>query len=311
MKTFFTFIGLYLFTTTLGLLVGISFYTLDERFSSIKEIGFSLPYEKSDIANVAIIFSSMLFGAALFFFFIKLMKTNKVLSKHNKLFFYFFEAIIIFSASPVLILPILLFLNFQEIYSIIFSLIFAGFLSALRFVSHFIAFPFSHHLKNISAVISVVGIGAMIGYSLGFVPSLLIAILLSVYDYVAVFITKHMVLFANETVSKDLSLMISIGKKDLTKKSAKSKLKTKLKKPVDLKYMPNINLGTGDLVLPIILSVSSYPIFGFFGSISLIFGSLAGLLFLLYERKKQIVLPALPAICFGAIFSLLIFSLLY
>jgi len=55
--------------------------------------------------------------------------------------------------------------------------------------------------QNIAAMISGAGVGALLGASFGIVPSLLFLIILCVYDFVSVFITKHMITLAK--IDKD------------------------------------------------------------------------------------------------------------
>jgi len=58
----------------------------------------------------------------------------------------------------------------------------------------------------------------------------------------------------------------------------------------------HLELGTGDLVIPLVLSVSAYPVFGLIGSIMIILAGLVGLTVVLKEvTQKHNFQPALPA----------------
>jgi presenilin-like A22 family membrane protease len=51
----------------------------------------------------------------------------------------------------------------------------------------------SYLTQNLALVFSVAGAGAVLGVSLGVTASIVLMLLLSVYDFISVFITKHMV----------------------------------------------------------------------------------------------------------------------
>ena len=150
-----------------------------------------------------------------------------------------------------------------------------------------IAKYFLPQLKNVAAIAATAGVGVIFGISLGPFPAILFLIFLAVYDYVAVFITQHMVEFANFVVKKDLAFTIT----------AKGMVEGKERR---------IDLGTGDLIAPIMFEVSllSYSpvasLFVFVGAAA----ALGAFLYLVWERK--VVLPALPPLVFGMLLAFLI-----
>ena len=132
---------------------------------------------------------------------------------------------------------------------------------------------------NAVLVVSLSGVGGLIGASLGIKPSLILLILLAVYDIIAVFGTKHMVTLAKE--SKDrLPLMFSVplGKS-------------------------NLNLGTGDMAIPLIFAVSVLRDHALANAAATAFGGLIGLtiLFAYIIHRGRATLPALPPIAAGLI----------
>lgn len=158
-------------------------------------------------------------------------------------------------------------------------------------------------LKNMAAILSSAGIAAMFGFSMGFWPALLFVIGLSIYDYIAVFKTRHMLTLAQGLGTNELSFTISASQK----------------KPRNISQAacaPNedvsrLDLGSGDLAVPAILAVSAYPIFGLFGSFATILGSIISIILTLhFVVKHHIVLPALPPICIGSLIALLISQLI-
>jgi presenilin-like A22 family membrane protease len=89
--------------------------------------------------------------------------------------------------------------------------------------------------NNLLLAISIAGAGAIIGLSLGLIPVLTFLILLSIYDIIAVFYTKHMITLAKTFSKKRMSLIFYIP--------TKKKL---------------FQLGGGDLVIPLVVSSSFF-----------------------------------------------------
>ncbi|MCR4369379.1 MAG: presenilin family intramembrane aspartyl protease [archaeon] len=142
---------------------------------------------------------------------------------------------------------------------------------------------FSKHvlLRNVSSIVAAAGAGALIGASLGVVPLLVFIILLSVYDIIAVFKTKHMVELAKGVTKKNLSFTYALPTKE-----------------------HQFELGTGDMVIPLAFSVSVLAqakqfylsAFAFVPPALILIASFVGLaLTLEYASKnKGKPLPALP-----------------
>ncbi|MBD3390141.1 hypothetical protein GF415_04300 [Candidatus Micrarchaeota archaeon] len=142
-------------------------------------------------------------------------------------------------------------------------------------------------LKNLAAMVSSAGAGAVFGFTFGFITSLVFLFILAIYDYISVFKTKHMITMANEIVERDMAFTISAEK--IVEKGKKARL----------------DLGTGDLSLPIMVGVAAYSISPLLSLFTLT-GSTLGTLFVLFIAwKHHTVLPALPPITAGIfIFSI-------
>lgn len=130
---------------------------------------------------------------------------------------------------------------------------------------------------NVLLILSIPGIGSWMGASLAFIPSLILLIGLAGYDLVAVFGTKHMVTLAEGAKGK-LPLMFGIPVGERT-----------------------LGLGTGDLAIPLVFSVSVLRDYTVTQAIATSLGGLLGLatLFFYIINKKDVVLPALPPIAIG------------
>jgi presenilin-like A22 family membrane protease len=128
-------------------------------------------------------------------------------------------------------------------------------------------------------ILSIPGIGSWLGASLAFIPALILLIGLAVYDLIAVFGTKHMVTLAEGAKGK-IPLMFAIPVGDRV-----------------------LGLGTGDLVIPLVFSVSVLRDYSMTQAIAASLGGLLGLMALFFYilSKKDIVLPALPPITVGLI----------
>ena len=89
--------------------------------------------------------------------------------------------------------------------------------------------------NNIILIVAIAGAGAIIGLSLGILPIVFLLVLLSVYDIVAVFWTKHMITLAKMFIKKKVALTFGIP----------SKLRL-------------FQLGGGDIVIPLTVSSSLF-----------------------------------------------------
>lgn len=134
-------------------------------------------------------------------------------------------------------------------------------------------------LLNLTLILTVAGVGAFLGASLSITPAILLLILLSIYDLIAVFWTKHMVTLAEKAKGK-LPFMFLIPQQGR-----------------------NLGLGTGDLAIPLVFTVSVFKDYAMTNAITTAAGGLVGiiLLFLYIQKRKKVTLPALPPLAIGLI----------
>lgn len=158
-------------------------------------------------------------------------------------------------------------------------------------------------IHNLAIILAICGMGAYFGLSFNPWQIIIILIFLSVYDFIAVFKTKHMVKMFRKLAEKGAAFAII----------APNKWRGFL---IGLaKVQPGaefIYLGTGDLVFPIIFAVSALRD-GLLSSVLIIIGALLGVLvinFYFYFKKERKAFPALPPIAAGSIIGYLI-SLLF
>ena len=147
-------------------------------------------------------------------------------------------------------------------------------------------------LRNASTIIAAAGSGALIGASLGTIPLAVFVALLAIYDFIAVFKTRHMVELAKGISGKNLAFTFA--------------LPTKEKK---------FELGTGDIVVPLAFAVSVMgeasklggTAWAFAPAIILLASSLGLFITLEIAAARKQPLPALPL---QAIYMLLAFGLM-
>jgi len=203
----------------------------------------------------------------------------------------------------------------KHIYKILFLLV--SFFSSLIFLEAFFPEPISLILtvslilwwiktpivlnQNLLMIFSLSGIGASLGLVLRPEAVVLILIILSIYDFVAVYTTKHMVKIAKDMVETGtiLGLVFPLN------------LKSFLKITEEIKPGKGdfLILGGGDIALPLIFSVSVLK-FGAFKSLVISFFSLLGFfinLLLFISQKEKKPMPALPLISLFSIIGYLIF----
>ncbi|RLG21264.1 hypothetical protein DRN74_03310 [Candidatus Micrarchaeota archaeon] len=150
--------------------------------------------------------------------------------------------------------------------------------------------------QNTALIFSTAGAGAIIGISFSPLAIVFFMLLLSAYDFISVFYTKHMVYMAKAMTERPTAFTASLP-------TAVGKGKRKA-------YA--YQLGGGDLVVPLTLAVSSLIHYGPKAAYFVMVFSLFGLL-LLFEfvmGKKGKALPALPPISAAACLGLLISTLI-
>jgi presenilin-like A22 family membrane protease len=297
MRAIMKIVLLFAVAQVLGILVGSGLIEAAKAIPELNEFNVSPINEPQSPLNSIIFIAYIIFGAAMFIFLAKYYK--------GVMLFRLLETLVIFSASFIVFFVLLLAYANREFESAFMA---ASALSLLLAAGKF----FIEQVKNPAAVISSAGVGALFGFSIGFLPTLLFVVLLSIYDYIAVFKTRHMLLLAKEFTSRSLSFSIT-AKSPLPAgaKTAKVSAGGRQTQPSKPPEGERLDLGTGDIAIPIMLSVSAYSLGGYAGgmlnSIAVMAGSSIALLFLLnLVSRKKIFLPALPPLCLGGLGALLL-----
>ncbi|MCX8175408.1 MAG: presenilin family intramembrane aspartyl protease [Candidatus Micrarchaeota archaeon] len=249
------------------------------------------------LTSAFILIGYILLGAAMVLVAARLFK--------GMLFFQLLEFAVISSASSVVF--------FSAAYSLLgmdfVSAVLAGIIFGLALALAKLA---KVEAKNAAAVISSAGVGAIFGFSvlasfgpaLGFLAMSAFVVLLSLYDYIAVFKTKHMIEMARELSGRQLSFAISA--KSLPPRKEGEKTEQYVERA--MREGERLDLGTGDLSVPAMISVSAYSLGanGLVYALAVAAGSTVALYILLrFVSKQKVFLPALPPICLGGMLALL------
>ncbi len=205
-----------------------------------------------------------------------------------------------------------------------FQLVVAGVLAVLLYISKR-KFP---RIRNFTTIVSSLGIGLIVGLYISFGLALLFMAILAVYDYIAVFITKHMVAMGQAAVQMNLALMVvtTEGEAVPARTASKEQLAMYSKQKGQLfknyrntmgelrsrKLVPLLvprGLGNGDIAVPLMVAVSAYAQFlNFTVSLVVTIGATFGLILTLVLLKQyRRSLPAIPPLFFGIVAALLVY----
>jgi len=164
--------------------------------------------------------------------------------------------------------------------------------------------------KNIIIFLIVGFFSAYIGYSLGVLPIFVLLMLIAIYDYIAVFKTKHMVFLANKIVNQNTLFVMDYGKSNAKKQIQNPKENNEIKE-IEPNKRNKLSLGTGDFALPLIaiMTLFAYNIWLGIGAFILCLIGLELTIYLLFS-KKHLALPAIPLQAIAILPAYLIYLIL-
>ena len=158
-------------------------------------------------------------------------------------------------------------------------------------------------IHDLLVILGIAGAGSWLGLS--FTPQLVVVLLLifSAYDFIAVYKTKHMVKMARAMIQADsiVGLIIPARIKDFTKDIREVYPGGKF-----------LIVGGGDVVFPLILCVSFVPV-SMIKALIMVGFSLLGLAFSFWVFATQKIkkpIPALPPITAGVVMGYLVVMLI-
>lgn len=142
---------------------------------------------------------------------------------------------------------------------------------------------------NLVIILGFAGIGSQLGLSMEPETIILLLVVFSIYDFIAVYKTKHMIKMAKAMMESGVIFALIIPQE-----ISGFKMSAKEVSPGG-KFLI---LGGGDIIFPMILAVSSVPS-GFLNALLVVVFALIGLLVncrILSRQKERRPIPALPAI---------------
>ena len=289
MKTYLQVALFFALTQVIGIYAGIVLIQGAMTNPDIQSLSVAPMPSSDDPANALFFLAYILFGAVMVI----------LVSRYYKgmIMFQLLESMVIFSASSIVFFAVALYpLNMGLEAALAFGGALGLGLAAAKFVWV--------GTKNAAAIISSAGVGAIFGFSLGFLPAVIFTILLSIYDYIAVFKTRHMVEMARELSTRNLSFAVTA--KEVPERKQNEKVEVYVERAN--RDGDRLDLGTGDLSVPAMVAVSAYTLGpnGLIYSFAVAAGSTIALYALLkFVTKERVFLPALPPICLGGMLGLL------
>ena len=290
MKNVVRILFLFILAHIIGLVVGNAFIS---GYSSVTYGSTELT-----IQDMFFIVVGMSFFLILILVFLKMYKGNFL--------FKLLESIVVFTTSFIVFLGLLWYFNG----SIEIAFILALFFTILKF--------YISNLRNITGIISGVGMAVMFSLFLSLFEAVLFIIFMCFYDIFAVFISKHMVFMAKEFSKRDLSFSLASKEKiKVTKIKTSYVIEKGVEVEVKEKYIEeeveHLELGTGDISLPLAFAlvvfktayldfnnaIAAFMFISLFSVISLGYT-------LYFVKKYKLFLPALPPIVLGSFIGLII-----
>jgi len=156
-------------------------------------------------------------------------------------------------------------------------------------------------VQNIVLMIALAGVSAQLAMFFNTNTLILVLIVASAYDYIAVFKTKHMVSMFTGMMEKGVMLAMVIPDKGKFTDKADASL---MRKKGDTETR-HVLIGSGDIAFPSILAVSVSAEYTLMSAVAVMLGSMIGLWFdHAWVEKNKAPMPALPAITFFSLLAL-------
>ena len=189
----------------------------------------------------------------------------------------FLFLIIMYAFSDILLLDIYVFLLHGNVNSNggllgVFSLL--AYVLPVIFTVYYFKYA-GKYGKDVLNIILFVSISAIISLDLNIITALILIAIISVYDYISVFITKHMLTLAKAFSNNSFGGIVLMARK------AKKQ---------------EIFLGGGDMAFPAILADEFFLHYNFISGVFAIIGAVIGLSVILFLGKKGKAYPAMAAI---------------
>jgi len=111
------------------------------------------------------------------------------------------------------------------------------------------------YLINAAGILMATGVTAILGFSMGILPVIVLLIGLAVYDFISVYKTKHMIELADDVVDMQLPILLVVPKKE---DFSPEKRLPSVKKQIRTGEREAMFMGLGDIIIPGTLPVSAF-----------------------------------------------------
>ena len=158
-------------------------------------------------------------------------------------------------------------------------------------------------IQDLCLILGIAGVGSILGLSLAPQVVVLLLVTFSIYDFIAVYKTKHMVKMAKEMIESKAILALVVPPNILGLRASLEEIKPGGKFLI---------LGGGDIIFPLLLCVSLVPqgiLSPLIVAIFSLIGLFTGFYFFISQKVRQPI-PALPPIAVFSIIGFLITRLI-
>jgi len=158
-------------------------------------------------------------------------------------------------------------------------------------------------IQDLCLILGIAGVGSILGLSLAPQIVVLLLVTFSIYDFIAVYKTKHMVKMAKEMIESKAILALVVPPNILGLRASLEEIKPGGKFLI---------LGEGDIIFPLLLCVSLVPqgiLSPLIVAIFSLIGLFTGFYFFISQKVRQPI-PALPPIAVFSIIGFLITRLI-
>jgi len=158
-------------------------------------------------------------------------------------------------------------------------------------------------IQDLCLILGIAGVGSILGLSLAPQIVVLLLVTFSIYDFIAVYKTKHMVKMAKEMIESKAILALVVPPNILGLRASLEEIKPGGKFLI---------LGGGDIIFPLLLCVSLVPqgiLSPLIVAIFSLIGLFTGFYFFISQKVRQPI-PALPPIAVFSIIGFLITRLI-
>jgi presenilin-like A22 family membrane protease len=276
---------IFIASQVMGLFIINQYYSYDDA-DEIYYQELPLNLERPDVKEEVswlFIFSAIIIGTLILLLFVKL--GVKYLTKIWFFFAIFLGLTFAFNAFV------------DERIAIVLAIIFAG-------AKIFYPNPYVH---NFSEIFIYGGIAVLFHEMLSVRVTVLLIILIAIYDMIAVWKIKHMVTLAKYQTEQNLFAGAMIPYKKIIKagKGAMKAKKIKNKKPQKMAI-----LGGGDMAFPLLLAAAVMKEYSLVYALILVLTSTIALSILFFKASKDKFYPAMPFLAAGSILGLIIIYLI-